>query len=244
MGKEYGAPLHARTHWRRTREVISEIAKYERFNVEDYDLFSMVAYDTIGQNQKGKNVSYNTHKGLSCWVLDNKYEIFEIPNLRNKKGSPYGNFLFFAYNSSFNYYVFGEMDVKLDGEETRRTKFVTENVHYEVYGKYDIVFTGRDNNITKQEYGAQFDPGMPSNEHTFTFDSFNERKKAFRTSAYKILKDLGVSNVAPNKVIGKGKVEIYKKNKPSSSKPKVNGIPKNKSNKNMAGSKPTSRKKF
>ncbi|MGI6758316.1 MAG: hypothetical protein ACOX40_00755 [Bacilli bacterium] len=90
-------PLHKRAHFRRTREVIKQLAKYENINIADYDLFSMRVFETIGQTYKGRNVRYNTVNGDSCWVADNRYDVFEVPSKRNKKGSPYGEFLYFTH---------------------------------------------------------------------------------------------------------------------------------------------------
>jgi hypothetical protein len=209
-------PLHKRTHFRKIREVIIEIAKYEGFNSRDYDLFNMAVYETVGENLKGKNVSYNIDGGYSCWVKDNKYDIFEVPSVRNKKGSPYGEFLFLAYNRSFQYYLFGWMKVTLDVSDTIRSRRVVEDVYFKNYGKYLIVFETHENNIHKEEYGSKFDPGVQSDEHNFSFDSYNTRKKAYRTDSYKIIKSVdpsfrGTSN--PNKVVGKSKVPVFNKNK-------------------------------
>jgi hypothetical protein len=243
MGKAYEAPLHERAHWRRIREVIAEIATYERFNINDYDLLRITAYDTEGENQKGKNVSYNVEHNLSCWVLDNRYDMFEVPHKSNKPGSPYGKFLFFAYNTSFKYYQFGELVITLDASESRRTKFVTEKVIYSPYGKYDIVFQGSKNNITKQEFGYNYAPGLPSSEHNFSFDSYNARKTAYKTDSYKILKTLGVVTTGLTKVIDKGRVKIYGKNKKKPvKKTSAPSKPRN-TNKLKSGNKPGNRNK-
>jgi hypothetical protein len=219
-------PLHKRTHFRKIREVIIELAKYEGFNPREYDLYKMAVYETVGENLKGKNVSYNIKNGYSCWVKDNKYDIFEVPSIYNEQGSPYGNFLFLAYNRSFNYYLFGYMEVSLNKSETIRTRYVSESVFFKNHGKYDIIFETHDNHINKVEYGSNFDPGVESSEHNFDFDSYNTRKKAYRTDRYKIIKKIdpnfrGTSD--PNKVVGKKAVSIYNKNKRNDFKKKGPG---------------------
>jgi len=219
MGKDI--PLHKRTHFRRTREIMTEIGKYEGFNMNDYDLFNIRAYETVGENLKGKNVSYNIQGGYSCWVKDNKYEMFEVPSKSNRKGSPYGEFLFLAYNKSFQYYLFGYMTVNLDSNETRRTKHIVEDVYFKNHGKFDITFSNNDNHIHKVEYGSKFDPGVQSDEHNFEFDSYNSRKISYGTNKYKILNSLGISTIDPSKMVGKNAVEVYKKKKPNTNKPRT-----------------------
>jgi hypothetical protein len=228
MSNGNGLPLHKRVHFRRIREIITEIAKYENYNPEDYDMFKMTVYETVGQNLKGKNVSYNIQGGNSCWVLDNKYDIFEVPSNWNKKGSPYGEFLFLAYNKSFQYYLFGYMKVELDKQASISRRYIVEDVYFKSHGKFDIIFEKYDNHITKVEYGSKFDPGVSSNEHTFDFDSFNTRKMAYHTDKYKILSSIDPSFRGTGdryKVTGKQAVKVYKKNKPN--------------NKNFSGNKRT-----
>jgi hypothetical protein len=217
-------PLHKRTHFRKMREVMIEIGKYEGFNTYDYDFFSMTVYETVGEGLKGKNVSYNIKGGFSCWVKDNRYDIFEVPSKSNQKGSPYGDFLFLAYNKSFDYYLFGYMSVTLNRSETIRTRYLSEAVHFKNHGKFNITFETYDNNVHKVEYGSLFDPGVQSDEHNFDFDSYNSRRKAYKTDRYKILRSIdpsfkGTGN--PNKVVDTKKVPIYKDRKNgSSSRPK------------------------
>ncbi len=230
MRNDNGLPLHKRTHFRRMREIITEIAKYEGFNPNDYDLFNMSVYETVGENLKGKNVSYNIQGDYSCWVKDNKYDMFEVPATWNKKGSPYGEFLYLAFNKSFDYYLFGKLDITLDTNASIRERRIVENVYYKSYGKFDITFEQNDNHINKVEYGSKFDPGVTSSEHNFDFDSYNSRKKAFRTDKYKILSAIDPSFRSTgdrNKIAGNQAVQVYKKKKPGNSnyggnKPKSN----------------------
>jgi hypothetical protein len=211
MGKDI--PLHKRVHYRRIKEIFREIGNYEGFNLNNYNLDKMTVYETVGENLKGKNVSYNIVDNNSCWVKDNRYEIYEAPSAYNNQNSPFGEFLFLAYNKSFDYYLFGLMTVELDEYASKRDRFVVESVYYKNHGKYTIVFQYGDNNITKLEYGSKFDPGVSSSEHNFTFDSYNSRKKAYRTDSYKILQSIGVSGLNSNKITGSSEVKIYNKNK-------------------------------
>lgn len=212
-------PLHKRAHFRRTREVITEIAKYEGINIQDYDLFAIRAYDTHGENLKGINVSYNTEGNYSCWVLDNRYDMFEVPAKTNEKGSPYGEFLFFSFNQNFQYFQFGTMSVKLNIPETKRTRFITEKILYRPFGKYMITFEGAINHITKVEYGFKFTPGVRSDEHNFAYDSYNSRKKnGYQKTQYDILASVGIMEINPEKLVGKTEVPIYKKKQSSNNK--------------------------
>jgi hypothetical protein len=220
MRKGNDIPLHKRIHYRKVREAITELADYEGFDINDYDLFKMTVYETTGENLKGNNVTYNVAKGRSCFVFNNWYDVVEVPSKSNKPGSPYGEFLFFIYNSSFQYHIFGSMKVVLDVPRTRDTGMVQEYAHFKNHGKYEIVFGGgnSDNRIHKAEYGSNFDPGTVSNEHNFSFDSYNSRKIAYKTDRYKILAFAGVRNTDPYKAVGNDAVKIYKKSK-STKKP-------------------------
>ena len=215
-----GAPLYKRVHFRRIREVFTEIGNYEGLDPNDYDLTNMRVYETYGENLKGKNVSYNVDDGSSCFVLDNRYEFYEAPSISNNPGSPYGKFLFLAYNTSFDYYLFGVMTVKLDANESRRTMDLVETVYFKNQGKYMITFQKNDNYIKKVENGNKFAPGLRSTDHNFDFDSYNSRKKAYKTNRHKILESIGVKNLVSNKKIaGKDPVAIYKKPQNKQQKP-------------------------
>jgi hypothetical protein len=218
MSKNIIPPLKDRAHFRKIREVITEIAKYEKINIQEYDFLSIRAYETYGENLKGKNVSYNTDGNYSCWVLDNNYNFFEVPAKTNEKGSPYGEFLFFAHNIVHDYYQLGTMKVSLDKNKTIKTKFVTEKIHFKPCGKYIITFQGAINHINKVEYGHKFTPGVKSNEHNFAFDSYNSRKKnAYGKTNQNILESLGINGINPEKLISKDKVKVYNK-KPGNKK--------------------------
>lgn len=204
-------PLHKRTHFRRIKEVLRELADYEGFNIRDYDIEKITAYESMGINMRGKNVSYNIKDGASCFVGDNHYDIFEISSLSNRKGSPYGEFLYLIYNKDFDYHLFGQVKVTLNAERSRSEMNLVEKVYYKNYGKYSIVFGNRENNIVKVEYGSQFDPGRPSSEEVVNFDSYNSRKKAYRTDRHKLLSSIGVRGLNSGKIKSDKAVEIYKK---------------------------------
>lgn len=215
MRKGNDIPLHKRIHYRRVREAIAEIAEYEGISPSNYDMERMTVYETVGENLKGNNVTYNISNGRSCWVYDNWYDFVEVPSVLNKPGSPYGDFLFFAYNSSFQYHLFGKMRVILDEAGTRLRGVPEEEVHVKNYGKYSIIFGSGSsgNRITKVEYGSYFDPGASSDEHNFSFDSYNSRKMAYKTDAYKILRSVGVKGNDPHKISGDKPVKIYSSSK-------------------------------
>ena len=212
MSKGTGIPLHERTHFRRMREVFTEISQYEHIEIDAYDLYNMCVYESVGDNQKGNNVSYDTEGNQSIWVFENRYEIYEVPAKRNVKGWPYGDFLYIAYNTSYDYYMFGKMKVSLDKQRSLQTGNLVEDVHYEPYGKLSIVFTNSKNMITKDEFGYNFTPGVISSDHSFVFDQYNGRKLAYRWPKHKILKEIGVKEVIKEKITGLKKVKKFKKN--------------------------------
>jgi hypothetical protein len=139
--------------------------------------------------------------------------MFEVPFKSNKTGSPYGNILYLAHNTSFQYYLFGTFEVLLDEYKTRTIKQISENMYFRNFGKYDITFgtNANDNYIHKSHYGSEFDPGVQSSEHTFDFDTYNSRKIAYKIDKYKILVSLGIINLNYNKIVGSQTVKIYNK---------------------------------
>jgi hypothetical protein len=208
-----GNNLYSKIHFRKMREVVSEIADYEGIDISEYDLFKMKVYETSGENLKGKNVSYEVMDNSSCWVKDNRYVMVEIPSKTNRGNSVYGDFLFLAYNNSYNYHLFGKMSVSNDQYQTKRTKHLIEKVSIKPYGRYDVVLGKETNSIMKVQSGYTFDPGVSSKEHMFGFDSYNVRKKAYGKSKEAILRELGVTDVTSTKLIGNSPVKIYKGNK-------------------------------
>jgi hypothetical protein len=212
MGKNNDIPLHKRAHFRRTREVITEIANYEGINIHDYDLFNMRVYDTVGQNQAGKNVSYNTDDGHSIFVEDNKLDIFEAPKKSNRTNY-YGEYLFFIHNRSFDYYYLGIMTVTLDKNASKQTAQVKEKVYYKNYGKYTIIYSDYENYITREQRGYNFAPGYYPSSINYPFDSFNSRKHAYNTSNHKILRQLGFDITSTKKIVDNKVVRVNKKNK-------------------------------
>jgi len=213
MGKTNDIPLYKRAHFRRAREVITEIAKNENINIHNYDLFNIRVYDAFGQSVAGKNVSYNTDNGRAIFVEDNKYDIFEVPKNTNVKDSPYGEFIFFIHNTSYDYYMLGILRVTLDEYATKSKKIVTEAVKYNNCGQYLISYEKHDNHITKAINGIDFDPGYLPSAVGYNFDSFNARKHSYDTSHHKILRNLGLRIESTKNLTDNKKVEIYNKNK-------------------------------
>lgn len=211
-------PLYKRAHFRRIKEILIELADYEGYSINNYNIDKITAYETMGVDLRGKNVRYNIEGNDSCFVGDNKYDVYEVPSKRNKIGSPYGEFLYLIFNRSFDYYLFGKLEVKLDAAKSRASKQLTESVFYKNHGKFDIIFQNGENHITKIEYGSSFNPGRNSSEEPANFDSYNSRKKGYRTSRHKLLAELGVGNINGDKLKSKGAVKIYN-NKPKTSRP-------------------------
>jgi hypothetical protein len=210
MGKDNN--FHSKIHFRRLREIASEIARNEGVSEYDYDFFNMKVYETFGENLKGKNVSYDIVGSRSCWVKDNKYVMVEVPSKRNNKKSPYGDFLFLALNNSFGYYLFGKMSANIDIQKSRQRKQLVESVHFEPFGRYEITFESYENNIVKVQTGYSFEPGLGSDSQTFNFDTYNVRKKTYGTSKEDLLKIMGINNFGSSKFIGQKDVQVYRKN--------------------------------
>lgn len=213
-------PLHKRAHYRRTREVITEIAKHEKVQIRNYDLFNMRVFDTFGESLIGHNVSYNTPNDQSCFVEDNQYDVFEVPHKDNKNMWPYGKFLVLIFNSSFDYYFFGEMTVNLDREESIRNRFPEEHYHYKMYGRYTIVFETNKNFVTKTHHIKDWTVGYNSNEMNYVADGWSVRKKSYKLNNHEILKRIGLQTTQQRKVVDKKPVDVYKKNKNNKNKKK------------------------
>jgi hypothetical protein len=218
MGKNNNTPLHQRAHFRRIREVITEICNYEGIDLYKYDLFNIRAYETQGQAHAGNNIRYGTETGRSIFVEDNHYDVFEIPKKSNNKMSPYGEFIFFIHNTSYDYYMLGTLRATLNKSKTIANRFPEESVHYVNYGKYIITFEPSRNNITKVEPGKDFDPGYHPSEVNYIFDSYNARKHAYGTSNHKILRDLGLDITSTKKITDNKEVKVYKNKKTSGKK--------------------------
>ena len=210
MGKNNSTPLHERAHFRRIREIITEIADYEGIPLNQYDLFNIRAYETMGANLIGSNVSYNTETNRAIFVEDNKYDVFEIPKKSNEKFSYYGDFLFFIHNTSFDYYMLGTMKVTLNKSETLANRFPSEKAQYRNFGKYIITFEPSRNNVSKVQHGHKFDPGFEVGSISHLYDSYNTRKHVYKTSNHKVLRELGLDITSTKKITDSNKVAVYK----------------------------------
>ena len=195
-------------HFRKLRSILSKLCKYENKNLNYYDTRNIKCYQTIGDNMKAPTVKTKTVDGSAIFVSDNRYYIAEIPNTRNKKDSPNGNFLFLAYNVSFDYWLFGEINV---GKANNDSKFYTESVVIKPFGCYKIALTETIDSFIKTAEGRNISYGA----HTYThkiFDIFEDRKRAYK-------KQLATSTAKKNnqtykgdKVFSSKKVPVYRKN--------------------------------
>lgn len=204
--------------------MITGLAKNEGVDISKYDLMNMRAYYAVGHTLKGYNVSYNIRDGFSCWVLDNLYEVYEVPSKTNNE-SMYGQYLLFAHNTNYDYYIFGKMRVSLNKDESINRKRLVENVHFHNFGRYEVTF-GPNNVVRKKDNGNSFNPGSKSSSHNFGFDSFNERKKAYNTSVYKILSSFDkdfAKHANQDRLNGKEATKIYKKGNKNTDRPSRKG---------------------
>lgn len=202
-------PLHKTVHFRRLREVLHLLTEKEGVNLKDYDVNNIRCYQTYGLELKGKNVTVtNVPNSRTCFVSNNKYDMFEIPSVKNKKGSCVGKFLVLIKNVSFNYYMLAELEYKILG--TKNGHLVDEAVFY-VYGQYSIESNTKRQFIKKLAAGKNCDFG-DSKLQARGFDSSDFRKSVgYGTSAAKMFaasKHIKVNNLT---VVDNSEVKIYKK---------------------------------
>ena len=202
------APLHKRVHWRTIRTIIRKLSKHEKINYNDYDLENINCRETLGTVLHGKNVKYDISEcDRSYFVTNNTYNVFEIPSLKNKKGSPYGKFLILCENVNFGYWMFGTMTCELDVKESIRTRIVRDSYSYDILGHYSIVDSDRSIHFSKYATGDNISIGSAENNKYYNgFD----RKKAYKTNDSKILMSIGV-NSSTKRLSDTDSVKIYKK---------------------------------
>ena len=140
-------------------------------------------------------------------MADNYYDFYEIP----KKGNefkPEGQFLFLAHNTSFDYWIFGQMEYSINHGETSRTATLVDSAEFLPYGTYDVVVNGNTHTIQKKRLGKNTDYGFLRPDGLF--DALGVRKKAYRTSASKLLGKITGINQKIDTLKGGDEVKIYK----------------------------------
>lgn len=135
------APRDPRTQYTRLRNALKFMAKYESIDPNQYDLYNIRGYRILGDELNGKyGVTTNLREDLTPWVRDNFYKFYEAPKKSNNKTRPFtGEFMFLAYNTHFNYYIFGTMKHRIDYNKTEKDRELYETISYRVYGKWTIM---------------------------------------------------------------------------------------------------------
>jgi hypothetical protein len=128
-------PLHKRTHFRRLRELLYNICKFDRVDTERYDFKHICCYQIHGRDLKGHDVSFKDWRGREyqkSFLLGNvTYDVYEVPSCSNTPRSPFGEFLVLMKCGAFPYWFLARLDVNTSGAD------------WTLYGKYDISLTDR-----------------------------------------------------------------------------------------------------
>lgn len=146
---------------------------------------------------------------MSCWVDDNKYEIFEVPS-RDNRYPGYGDFIFLAHNTSFNYWVFGEMSFTLNYSKTQGTTSTYERALYKPYGIYTTGNEDSPSTIKKTVLGKNVTYGG-KNPKNILFDSCGCRKKSHSAMEGRTIDQVNKTrNQYKKSVNEKSNIKIYK----------------------------------
>lgn len=203
-------PLHKTLHFRRLRELIVALSNYEHLNIEQFNLNRMKSYRTMGINLRGKNVITGGIGTNSCFVENNHYNVIEVP-VYGKENKHTGKFLFLAQNTDFNYYIFGFLNVSIDYKKTKETGKLNERVNFTILGKYTSSVSNENKiEVFKELSGAKmiYSTSAPTEKY---FDSFGNRKSAFKVDAIQLAAKICGKTVKTDPFIGTENVKIYKK---------------------------------
>lgn len=129
----------------------------------------------MGKELQGRNVKYFTNRKFACYVDDNKYDIFEVPKTSNIRPA-YGDFLVLAYDSSFDYWVLSDMNVKLNEKATKELESsIYETVKIDPYGYYSFGNEVNPTSVRKIAKGGTAENGGPQNMNIL-FGSMRRQK--------------------------------------------------------------------
>lgn len=205
-------PLHKITHFRRMREVLIELAKKEKININDYDLNNIRCYREHGNALNGNNVTFaNIPTHRSCFASSIYFNMYEIPHKSNKV--PYeGKYLFLAQSPTYDFYLFGTMEYNISG--VKKSGLLDATAKFNCFGEYIIAnFDSHNFKITKTRKSSLCDDGDKYLKST-VFDSANTRLlSGYKVTLNEVIgakigKQLSRSNINSNE-----QVKIYKKQK-------------------------------
>lgn len=202
--------LHKTTHWRRLREIIKSLARFEGVEdaLQNYNTNKIICYSAHGEQLQGENSEFFTKGGRSCWVSDNSYDVYEIPKI-GKEYKVEGEYYILVHNTDFDYWIFGKMTYSINRNETKRQGRLVDRVKFLPYGRYQVISTGRDFNITRTTKGKDCEFGF--HHPKGSFDTIGARKRAYRTSGAKLVGSIIGRNQDMKTVKGGDAVKIYKK---------------------------------
>lgn len=141
--------------------------------------------------------------GRSCFVSNNTYDVYEAPKIGQRQDIT-GEFFVLAHNSSYDYWIAAIMTDKLKGQ--------SEQIHYEVLGKYTISSDGEKTILSKELNGKEINYG--DNTLSKFFDQFNIRRKAYGKTRADIIAENNEFRNDISKIKNRNSiVRIYKKKK-------------------------------
>lgn len=201
--------LAQRTHWKKFRELLESLSRIENVHLSDYNSKDICCYTCLGDELLGVNVKFQTNGGMSCWVDDNTYDVYEIPAYSNTS-KMCGEFLYLAHNVSFDYWLFGEMTYRINRGKTAANKTLYETAYYIPYGAYTLYDENNITTIKKTVTGKHLTYGGYVGRNNYSFDHLGRRKAAYNTSHKKEVNS--ITGRAPKVNVNKKKaVKIYKK---------------------------------
>ena len=203
--------LAQRTHWRRLKELLSFLSKIEKVQLSDYNSNNICCYSCLGDELTGVNVKFQTVGGMSCWVSDNSYDVYEVPSYTNTT-KMCGDFLFLAHNTSFDYWLFGEMTYRISTAKTASNKVLYETAYYVPYGTYTVFDEYELLTVKKTVVGKHVTYGGHYGDKKFSFDHLDRRRRAYGSSAKKETQKI-LGRYEKKSSNSKNPVKIFNKNK-------------------------------
>lgn len=202
-------------HFRKLRDLVRELCAKEGMNIENYDVFHMIAYRDVGSCFQGKNFCTigPARTGFSCFEPNQVYDFIEIPLKSNSSEIPsIGNFLLLARKTDGEKYIFGNLSVQLNKKRTLELKKVVQKIEFTPMGSFES-FINSDGkvSITKRTEASKITFSGITDFQNFYFDSEDHRIKAYKTNRRELFEM--ISGNKTKNLIDSRKVKVYKKKK-------------------------------
>lgn len=168
--------LQKTTNWAHVKSVFRSIMNIEGINSSKYDFSNICCYSCEGISLQGNNVIFDTKGGMSCWVDNNHYDIYELPLKLNNNSKGYGKFITLAFNKDFKYWALAKTSVRLSTWKNS----TYETVKYIPYGAYLVPNETPVKSFRKTVTGEDFTYGGTQNRSR-SFDSAGIRTHAYKT---------------------------------------------------------------